>query len=529
MPAYDIIIIGGGHNGLVAACYLAKAGLKTLILERREVVGGGAATEEIHPGFRCSTLAHNAGPLFPDVVKDLNLVRHGLETINPEIRVLALDPNDRSLAIYNDEARTVGDLEKISPRDAKSYPEFAASFRRIGRVLSPLLRMTPPSIEKPAPGELLNLGRLGLSFRGLGKKDAYRLLRWGPMAVADLVAEWFETELLRATVAARGIFGAFAGPWSAGTSTGLLWQAAMDGHAVAPSSFVKGGMGALTSALATAATDAGVEIRTKAEVERILVVDGKASKIVLKGGEEIPARAVVSNADPRTTFLRLVDPVDLDPDFLMKIRNFRAVGSAGKINLALSGLPSFPALNGGDAKTRLLGRIHIGADIDYLERAFDAAKYGDCSPSPYMDITIPSLTDPSLAPPGAHVMSVHVQFAPYNLKAGDWNSRGDQFGDTVINCLTESAPNLKEMIVGRQVITPLDLEQIYGLSGGHIMHGEQTLDQFFAFRPLIGWAQYRTPINGLYLCGAGTHPGGGITGGPGANAAREIIKDLRKR
>jgi phytoene dehydrogenase-like protein len=525
----DIIIIGGGHNGLVAACYLAKAGLKTLVLERREIVGGGAATEEIYPGFRCSTLAHSAGPLFPDVVKNLNLARHGLETINPEVRVLALDINGRSLAIYNDEARTVDDLERMSPHDAKSYPGFAASFRRIGRVLSPLLRMTPPSIDKPAPGELLNLGRLGLSFRGLGKKDAYRLLRWGPMAVADLVAEWFETELLRATVSARGIFGAFAGPWSAGTSAGLLWQAAMDGHAVGPASFVKGGMGALTAALAKAATDAGVEIRTEADVERVLVVEGKASTVVLKSGEEIPARAVVSNADPRATFLRLVDPIDLDPDFLMKIRNFRAVGSAGKINLALSGLPSFPAPNGGDARTKLSGRIHIGPDIDYLERAFDAAKYGDCSPSPYMDITIPSLTDPTLAPEGAHVMSVHVQYAPYNLETGDWSSRREEFGNTVINCLTEFAPNLKELIVDRQIITPLDLEQTYGLSGGHIMHGEQTLDQFFAFRPLIGWAQYRTPIKGLYLCGAGTHPGGGITGGPGANAAREIIKDFRKK
>ena len=529
MANYDIIIIGGGHNGLVAAAYLAKAGLKTLVLERRDVVGGGAVTEEIHPGFRCPTLAHVAGPLFPDIVKELKLAHYGLETINSEIRVLALDRNGRSLAIYNDEARTAADLERISPSDAKSYPEFAASFGRIGQVLSPLLRMTPPSIDKPAPGELLNLGRLGLSFRGLGKKDAYRLLRWGPMAVADLVSEWFETELLRATVAARGIFGAFAGPWSAGTSTGLLWQAAMDGHAVGPASFTKGGMGALAAALAKAGTDAGVEIRTKADVERVLVGEGKASKVVLRSGEEIPARAVVSNADPRSTFMRLVDPLDLDPDFLMKIRNYRATGSAGKINLALSGLPSFPALNGNDAKTRLSGRIHIGPDIDYLERAFDAAKYGDYSPSPYMDITIPSLTDPSLAPAGAQVMSIHVQFAPYKLRTGDWNSRREEFGDTVINCLAESAPNLKQFIVGRQIITPLDLEQTYGLSGGHIMHGEQTLDQFFTFRPLIGWAQYRTPIAGLYLCGAGTHPGGGITGGPGANAAREIIKDFRKR
>jgi phytoene dehydrogenase-like protein len=348
-----------------------------------------------------------------------------------------------------------------------------------------------------------------------------------------LVAEWFETELLRASLAARGIFGAFAGPWSAGTSTGLLWQAAMDGHAVSPSAFVKGGMGALTETLATTALNAGVEVRTGTEVERIEATDERASKVVLKTGEEISARAIVSNANPRTTFLKLVDPVDLDPNFLQKIRNYRAIGVSAKINLALSGLPSFVGLDGGDnqgaegVSSKLSGRIHIGPDIDYLERAFDAAKYGDYSPTPYLDITIPSLADPSLAPTGAHVMSVYVQYAPYTLKRGDWNSRREEFANTVINTLSDYAPNLKELIVGRQVITPLDLEATYGLSGGHIHHGEQSLDQFFTFRPILGWAQYRTPIKGLYLCGAGTHPGGGVTGGPGANAAREIIKDFK--
>ncbi len=529
MPTYDIIIIGGGHNGLVAACYLAKAGLKTLVLERRKVVGGGAVTEEIHPGFRCSTLAHSAAPLLPQVVRDLDLKRHGLQTIDSDVRVLALNPNGSSIAIYDDVARTSAELERISPHDAANYPKFVESFSRIGRVLSPLLTMTPPEIADPSANELWNLGKLGLSFRRLGKKDAYRLLRWGPMAVADLVAEWFETELLRATVAARGIFGAFAGPWSAGTSAGLLWQAALDGHAIAPPSFVKGGMGALTQALSESAAAAGVEMRTGADVERVLVVDGKVSKVVLDGGEEIESGAIVSNADPRTTLLKLLDPTDLDPNFLLKMHNYRAVGSAAKVNLALSGLPSFPSLNGNDVPSKLSGRIHIGPDIDYLERAFDAAKYGGFSSAPYMDIAIPSLGDPTLAPRGAHVVSIHAQFAPYDLRQGDWNSKREEFGDSVIDELTNYAPDLKELIVARQVITPLDLEQTYGLSGGHIMHGEQSLDQFFTFRPLIGWAQYRTPIKGLYLCGAGTHPGGGITGGPGMNAGREIVKDLRKR
>ena len=538
MSTHDIIIIGGGHNGLVAACYLAKAGLKALILERRGIVGGAAVTEEIHPGFRCSTLAHSAAPFFAQIAKDLDLARHGFEIITPAAWVLALAPEGRSICIYNETSRTIGEIEKVSARDAKSYVEFERSFSRIGRMLAPLLTMMPTSIEKPAVGELWNLGKLGRSFRGLGKKDAYRLLRWGPMAVADLVAEWFETETLRATFAARGIFGAFAGPWSAGTSTGLLWQAAMDGHALSPAAFVRGGMGALTEALAKAALNAGVEVRNGTEVERIEATEERAAKVTLKTGEEISARAIVSNADPRTTFLKLVDPVDLDPNFLLKIRNYRAIGVSAKINLALSALPQFTGLDGGDiqrsqgvegASSKLSGRIHIGPDIDYLERAFDAAKYGDYSPAPYMDITIPSLADPALAPIGAHVMSVYVQYAPYTLKNGDWNSRREEFADTVVKTLSDYAPNLKELIVARQVITPLDLEETYGLSGGHIHHGEQSLDQFFTFRPILGWAQYRTPIKGLYLCGAGTHPGGGVTGGPGANAARKIIKDFKGR
>jgi len=524
---YDIVIIGGGHNGLVAACYLAKAGLKPLVLERRKTVGGLAITEEIHPGFRCSILSPSAGPLLPHIANDLQLKLFGLEFIHPEVRLTALNANGPCLCIFEDAGRSAQGLKAISSHDARVYPEFAASFSRIGKVLAPLVTTTPPTIEKPAPGELWNLGKLGLAFRRLSKKDAYRLLRWGPMAVADLVGEWFETELLRALFAARGIFGAFAGPWSAGTSTALLWQAAMDGQAAIPNAFVRGGMGSLSESLAKAALAAGAEIRTSVEVLKIQVNDGKATKVLLQDGQEIAGNTVVSSLDPHTTFLRLVDPIDLDPDFVSKIRNYRAVGTVAKVNLALSALPSFSNLNG-TASEELTGRIHVGPDIDYLERAFDAAKYGEYSPAPYLDITIPTITDPSLAPAGAHVMSIHVQFAPYKLKNGDWRSLSEQLGDTVVNTLSTYAPNLKELILARQVITPLDLETTYGLGGGHIFHGEQALDQFFTFRPLIGWARYRTPIKKLYLCGAGTHPGGGVTGGPGANAAREIVKDLKR-
>src|SRR5438876_7388878 len=415
----DVVIIGGGHNGLVTAFYLAKAGFKPLVLERRTQPGGAAITEEFHPGFRCSTLAHSAGPLRTDVIRDMQLEKHGLKLITPEVSVASLSPDGRALTLYNDIRKSSQGIANFSQKDAAKYPEFEQSLGKMGKVIGKALTLAPPNIDNPSRGDLWGMLKTGRSIRNLGKKDMFRLLRWGPMAVADLVAEWFETELLRATIAARGIFGAFAGPWSAGTSTGLLWQAAMGGNALGSASFIKGWMGTLTQALAKAAFASGVEISTGAAVERIQVNQGKTSGVVLANGEEITARAVVSNADPRTTFLRLVDPLELDPDFLLKIRNYRALGTGAKINLALSGLPSFPTLSGGNAHTRLSGRIHIGPEIDYLERAFDAAKYGDYSPAPYMDITIPSVTDQSLTPSGAHVMSAYVQFAPYSLKHGD--------------------------------------------------------------------------------------------------------------
>jgi len=348
----------------------------------------------------------------------------------------------------------------------------------------------------------------------------------GPMPVADLAAEWFETELLRATIEARGIFGTFAGPWSAGTSVGLLMQAAVDGRVIAAAFCGAGSGGALTDALAKAASAAGAEIRMGAHVRGISVSGNKATGVVLRNGEEIGASAVVSSADPKQTFLKLIQATDLEPGFLAKVHAYRAVGTVAKVNLALSRLPSFTTISNGAED--LSGRIHIGPDTDYLERAFDAAKYGDFASQPYLDITIPSLTDASLAPGGAHVMSIHVQYAPYQLKRGDWNSRRSEFADAVLRTLSEYAPDIREVIVHLQVLTPLDLEQTYGLTGGHIFHGEHALDQLFAFRPILGWARYRTPIKGLYLCGSGTHPGGGIAGAAGANASREIVRDLKR-
>ena len=537
MTKRDVIIIGAGHNGLVTAFYLAKAGLKPLVLERRPIVGGACVTEEIHPGFRCSILAGSAGPLLPQIVKDLQVERHGVEFINPAVRVFSPQLDAQSLCLYEDTRRTADELAKFSAHDAQKYSEFRDCFARIGRALRPLLSMTPPNIDNPTKSELWNLGKLGWGIRGLGKKDEYRLLRYGPMAVADLAAEWFETEALRATIAARGIFGAFAGPWSAGTSVPLLLQAAVDGQAIAPAAFVRGGMGALTQALAKAATEAGAEIRTNANVVGIEVKDGRTVRVILESGEEVPAWTTVTDHDPGITLLELIDPGELDPGFRKMIQNYRAFGTVAKVNLALSALPRFGAFDKpefagqqpADTTEKLSGRIHIGPNIDYLERAFDAAKYGDFSPQPYMDIAIPSLTDPALAPAGAHVMTIHAQFAPYDLKDGNWDARREELGNVIVDALTDYAPNLKELIVARQVLTPLDLERTFGLRGGHIHHGEMSLDQLFAFRPVIGWAQYRTPIQGLYLCGAGTHPGGGVTGACGFNASREIIKDVKRR
>src|SRR5256884_2407987 len=523
-----VVIIGGGHNGLITAFYLAKAGFKPLVLERRAQVGGAAITDEFHPGFRCSTLAHAAGPIRPDIVRAMQLAKHGLKLITPEVAVVALSPEGRALHLYNDTKKSAEEITKFSPKDGTRYSEFQESLTQMGRVIAKALVLAPPSIDNPNRGDLWGMLQTGRAIRNLGKKNMYRLLRWGPMAVADLVAEFFDTELLRATIAARGIFGTFLGPWSAGSSLVLLIRAAGDVHPAGSSTFALGGMGAVTQAMASSAQKAGAEIRTDAEVIEVRVRDGSATSVILSTGEEISAEAIVSNADPKRTLLKLVDPIHLSPDFVMKLQHYRMPGTVAKVNLALAGLPKFTALDGGDDSGALSGRIHIGPEIDYLERAFDESKYGNFSRQPYLEITFPSVTDPSLAPAGKHVMSIYVQYAPYKLKGGDWESQRVALGDAVVKTVTQYAPNLPELILRHQIITPQDLEDTYGLTGGHIFHGELALDQFFTMRPLLDWARYRTPIGNLYLCGSGTHPGAGLTGGSGANASPEILKDLRR-
>ena len=521
-----VVIIGGGHNGLVTAFYLAKAGFKPLVLERNAQVGGVAVTDEFHPRFRCSTLAHSAGPIRPDIARDMQLERHGLRFITPAICVTVLSPDGRALSLYRDTQKSSEQIAAFSPKDAAKYAEFERSLAKISKVMTEALATTPPDIDHPSSADMWSMLKTGRAIRKLGKKDMFRLLRWGPMAVADLAAEHFDTELLRAVIAARGVFGTFLGPWSAGSALVFLIRAAADPHPAGSEFFAAGGIGAITNAMAVAAEAAGVEIRTGAEVIEIQVQNGAATRVLLATGEEIPARAVVSNADPKRTLLKLTDPTHLSPDFVQRLQNYRAIGTVAKVNLALAGLPQFTALKNGDA-TALKGRIQIGYEIDYLERAFDESKYGNFSRQPYLELTIPSLTDPTLAPEGKQVMSIYMQYAPYKLK-GDWEQQRKALGQTVVQTLAQYAPNLPELILTHQIITPLDLEEKYGLTGGQIFHGELALDQFFTMRPLLDWARYRTPIENLYLCGSGTHPGAGLTGGSGANAAREIVKALRK-
>ena len=513
----DVIIVGAGHNGLATAAVLAQRGMKVVVTEARDAVGGAAITDELHPGFKTSTLAHTAQPA-DALITELRLADHGLQLIDPDPYVFAPLLDGRSLVLGRDGDASSQSIAAFSADDAKRYPEFCATVSRIRSFASEIMANTPPDIESPSRTDLWSMLTMGRRFRGLGKKDAYRLLRWAPMSAADFVSEWFVSEPLRAVIAAGGIFGSALGPRSAGSAAVLLMRASTgDGR----QRMVRGGLGSLTAAIASAARAAGAQIRSNAEVRRINVKDGRATGVTLVSGEELESTLVVSNADPRRTLLGLLDPIELEPGFLARMRNYRSVGTVAKINLALSALPSFTA------DSRMLGgSIHVGPDLDYLERAYDASKYGTWSPSPYLEISIPSLSDPTLAPPGAHVMSICAQYAPYRLRNMSWDASAAAFGDVVIDTVARYAPDIKSLILHRQVITPHDLETKYGLTGGHIFHGELALDQLFTMRPLLGWARYRTPVRGLYLCGSGTHPGYGVSGLSGLNAAREILSDL---
>jgi len=527
MAMRDAIVIGAGHNGLVTAAYLAKEGRTVTVLERRERVGGLLDTVEIAPGVRAPGIVHTIGRLRRSVIEDLGLVQHGLVTIDPSVRVFAPQPDGSGLTLWADAARTSAELRERSPKDAEAYPGFDARVRALASFLSYLHAITPPDVKDPSIADALNGLKLGNAFRRLGAKAGREATRAMPMAIADYVAEAFETDAMRGAIASRATMYTAMGPWSAGTTAVLLSDSAgNEGGAPGQSITAKGGPGALALALAAAATAFGAEIRTDAEVERIITRDGRAVGVEVAGGEELHARAIITSADPKRTLTELVDPVVVGPHLSWRAANIRTPGAVSKVNLALSGLPSFA---GADSTERLAGRIVVAPSVDYLEHAYDASKFGRMSEEPYLEATIPTISDPGLAPNGEHVMSIVMQWTPYRLREGDWDAERDHMADVAVKTMERFAPGLGELVTARHVITPTDLERDYGLSGGHVYHAEPGLDHFFAWRPMLGHARYRFGIPGLYLCGSGAHPGGGITGAPGANAAREILDALKKR
>lgn len=531
MAAQDdvVVIVGGGHNGLIAAATLARAGRRTLVLERAERVGGCATTDEIAPGFRVPALAHRMA-IDPRVVQSLELERHGLRICRPAAYACAPTLDGRALTIWADAPRACQEIAAFSTADAARYPAFLESIRAISFVARGLLEAPPPDMDALGATDVVRALRTGRQFRALGRPDAYRLLRWLPMAVSDLVGEWFESEPLRATIAADGVLGSFLGPRSAGSGAVMMLLAAGEGRPIAPGWMPMGGGGALAEALGAAAKHAGVAVRTNAAVREIRVSDdrddGRATGVVLESGEEIAASRVVSAVDPRRTFLTLIDPIHLPPEFRRRVQNIRMRGTLAKVNFALSGAPDFQGLAArgpADRAAALSGCVRLAASVNSIERAFDAVKYGTFSDEPWIELAIPSLIDDSLAPAGRHVASAYVQYVPHTLKDGDWERHRERLGDRVVEVIGRYAPGFERLIVARHVLTPADLEARVGLTGGHIFHGELALDQLAVARPLLGWAQYRTPIKGLSLCGAGTHPGTGLDGRSGLLAAQAIL------
>lgn len=522
----SVVIVGGGHNGLTAAFYLARAGLQPIVLEQRDTVGGGALTAEIHPGFRCPALAHHAS-IRADIADDMQLARHGLTWLEAPVESFAPARERAPAVVYADVRRTVDALRRVDARDADAYPVYRAAIDAVRRVLAELVAAPAADINDLGGRDVWDLLKVARRFRGLGRKDAYRLLRWAPMPVADLVTEWFASDVLRALIAAPAVSGTMFGPRSAGSGLVLLLREAA-AQLAGPPRPARGGPGALTAAMAAAARAAGADIRTAARVERILVHDERVAGVVVDG-REVPANAVVSAVDPKTTFLRLIEAVHLSPDFLSKIRGYRAAGTLAKVNLALSALPAFadpPDAGRHVPRDILSGRIHLGPDLDYLERAFDHAKYGELSDEPWLDVSIPSILDPDLAPGDAHVMSVYVHYAPFHLRGGEWAAGKQALLAKTLATLDRFAPGVARLVVAADAVTPAELEARHGYHGGHIFHGELALDQLLSLRPVPGFGRYRAPIGGLYLCSAGTHPGGFMSGGSGRLAAREIVRDL---
>jgi phytoene dehydrogenase-like protein len=525
VPArYDAVVIGGGHNGLVSAAYLARGGLRTLVLERRELLGGATLTQEVFPGFRFSVLSYVVSLLRPEIIRDLQLPRHGL-------RILPLDgtftPVDGDhLWRTDDHTHTLRELRRWSIADSEAYAQYGPLMARMARFVKPVLSLTPGDPRGPDVREHLALAGLARDFAALSRREQTTFIQLMTMSSADFLDRWFETEPLKATMSASGIIGTFLGVRSPGTAYVLLhhYMGEIDG-AFRAWGIPRGGTGGVAAAIASAAREAGAQIRTSAGVAQVRVRGGRAVGVVLESGEEIEARAVLASTDARRTFLGLLPPGTLDPAFEAQVRRFRYRGSSGKVNLALDGLPSFTSLPGPGEHLR--GAISFSPSVDHLERAYDDAKAGRFSRRPYVDVVIPTLVDPTMAPPGRHVMSCFVQYAPYHLAEGTWDEQRDAFGDAVVDVIAERAPGIRERILHRQVVTPLDMERDVGLTEGNIFQGELSLEQLFFNRPVTGWSRFRTPLPGLWLAGSSAHPGGGIMGAPGRLAALAVLAERR--
>lgn len=525
MAKYDAIIIGAGHNGLVTAAYLARAGRQVLVLERRDMVGGCAVTEELWPGYRVSTGAYLVSLLQDRIVRELELERFGYRVDAKDPAFFSAFPDGRHFFMWQDRARTLAEIAKFSRHDAEVYAAYEDQLERIARVIEDLLLITPPPFPPRGPLDFLDYLKLAGRMRSLRSKDLVALVKIFTQSAAELLDEWFESDQVKVTLATDGVIGANGGPRSPGTAYILLHHSmgGVAGHR-GLWGFVRGGMGAVAEAIAASARAKGAAVRTHAAVDRVLVRNGRAFAVVLANGEEIEATIIASNLDPKATFLRLIEESALEPDFVSTVRRFRSEGTSAKINLALTGLPeftAFPATPGPHHRATM----HICPSIEYVEHAWDDAKYGRPSERPLLELTIPTMYDASLAPPGRHIMGIFLQYAPYTLREGAWDELRESFGDHAIALIEEYVPNIRSIIEHREVLTPLDLERRFGITGGNIFHGEMSLDQMFVMRPVAGWARYRTPIQGLYLCGSGAHPGGGVMGAAGYNCAREILKE----